>query len=342
MKRNIIASAFSLALVLSLAGFNSPAKAQVFTTFDADPHATFPSHIDSTGRIIGVTFSANQTYGGFVRNTDGSIINIDYPGALSTDWIGFAGSNQIAGSYTDSLYAEHGFLGPVSGPYTEFDYPGAKQTTPMAANSAGQVIGFWMDASSKLHGFLRNANGTFVNLTAPGATATNPLDINSSGQIAGYMTDASGVAHGFLRSASGAYTLFSLPAGTSVVLVHINDAGQIAGSYASNTYTWVSFLRDTNGTITSFTVGGAITTVDDINQGGYIVGAYGGKKNPHRRGFLRRPDGTIVSIEYPGADFIDSSTVAACINQAGTIAGRYQINTTSETETNGFILTGLH
>jgi hypothetical protein len=95
MKRNVIAFAFTLVLVIFLAGINSQAYAQTYTSFDADPHATLPSHIDSTGRIIGQVFHADQKYGGFIRNTDGSIIDINYPYAISTDWIGFAGSNQI-------------------------------------------------------------------------------------------------------------------------------------------------------------------------------------------------------------------------------------------------------
>jgi hypothetical protein len=123
MKRTTIAPAVTLVLVVFLAGVNSPVDAQTYTSFDADPHATLPNRIDSTGRIIGLVFHSNQTYGGFVRNTDGSIIAIDYPGSISTDWIGFAGSDEIAGSYTDSGYLQHGFFGPISGPYSSFDVP---------------------------------------------------------------------------------------------------------------------------------------------------------------------------------------------------------------------------
>ena len=128
---------FALAAVL--AGITTQLSAQTYTSFDADPHATFPDRIDSSGRIVGTVFHANQTYGGFVRNTDGSIILINFPGAIETDWVGFAGSNQIAGRYSDSAYREHGFFGPVSGPYTSFDVPGAKQTSPTAGNSVGQI-----------------------------------------------------------------------------------------------------------------------------------------------------------------------------------------------------------
>ena len=82
----------------------------------------------------------NQTYGGFVRNTDGSIVLVNYPGANETDWLGFAASGQIAGRYMDSAYLRHGCFGPVSGPYTRFDVAGANQTSPVASNSAGQRV----------------------------------------------------------------------------------------------------------------------------------------------------------------------------------------------------------
>jgi len=155
------------------------------------------------------------------------------------------------------------------------------------------------------------------------------------------MENSSGVLHGFLRSPNGTYIIFSLPAGTIHASVHMNDAGQIAGSYAGSNYIYYAFLRDTNGSFTPFSVSGAPTTVSDINQGGFIVGGYGARNSLHR-GFLRRPDGTIVSLEYPGANFISSTTLAACINQSGTIAGKYQINTSTEPVTHGFVLTGVH
>src|SRR5215471_8175057 len=149
---------FTLAAVLT--GITVQLSAQTYTSFDADPHATFPSRIDSSGRIVGTVFHTNQTYGGLMRNTDGSIVLINFPGAMQTDWVGFAGSNQVAGRYSDSAYMDHGFVGPVSGPYTSFNVSGAKQTSPSASNSAGQITGTWMDSAGKSHGFLRDANGS--------------------------------------------------------------------------------------------------------------------------------------------------------------------------------------
>jgi hypothetical protein len=67
--------------------------------------------------------------------------------------------------------------------------------------------------------------------------------------------------------------------------------------------------------------------VNGINLGGYLVGEYGSGKSL-KQGFLRRPDGTTVSLEYPGANHISSTTDATGINQTGVIVGHYQINTT--------------
>ena len=97
------------AMAAILIGINVQAKAQTYVSFDADPHATFPSRIDSSGRIVGLAFHQDQTYGGFVRNTDGSIVWVNYPGALETDWLGFAAAGQIAGRYMDSPWLKQIF-----------------------------------------------------------------------------------------------------------------------------------------------------------------------------------------------------------------------------------------
>jgi hypothetical protein len=63
-----------IALAAILIGINRNATAQIYVSFDADPDATIPYHIDSSGRIVGVVFHQDQTYGGFVRNTDGTVV----------------------------------------------------------------------------------------------------------------------------------------------------------------------------------------------------------------------------------------------------------------------------
>jgi hypothetical protein len=62
------------------------------------------------------------------------------------------------------------------------------------------------------------------------------------------------------------------------------------------------------------------------NDFGVIVGFYTDKNIvPH--GFLRNPDGKIISFDAPGAGLgygLDQGTVALSINDLGVIAGQYQ------------------
>jgi len=63
---------------------------------------------------------------------------------------------------------------------------------------------------------------------------------------------------------------------------------------------------------------------------------YGSHGTPHH-GFLRRADGTTVTINYPGATL---TTSADCISETGTIAGHYQISKT-DTVDHGFLVAGI-
>lgn len=328
-------------LAAILAGFDPQANAQTYTSFDALSNGTFPTEMDSSGRIVGTARDTNQMLPTvvFIRNSDGSIT---FPNAPASDWVGFSGSNSIAGRYQDAAAVEHGFVGPIAGPFSSFDVSGATGTYAWKANSAGQIVGFWTDSASKLHGFLRSATGSITKFDVPGAATTQPEAINTSGQIAGLYTDSSGVLHGFIRTGS-TYTTYNFPAGSVYGSAHINDARQVAGYYVDVNFNSKGYLRDTNGTFTTLSLGGQVS-VGDINQGGSIVGVFGGKYHGRKDGYLRRPDGTAVTIEFPGASLIVSSTKAVDINQVGVIMGNYELTTSSGGDTvwHGFVVTGVH
>jgi len=192
------------------------------------------------------------------------------------------------------------------------------------------------------HGFLRSAAGTITTFDVPGAPTTQPQAINTSGQIAGLYTDSSGVLHGFIRTGN-TYTKFNFPAGSVYGSAHLNDSGQVAGYYADVNVNSKGYLRDTNGTFTTLSLSGQVS-VGDINQGGSIVGVFGGKYHGRKDGYMRRPHGTSVTLEFPGANTIDSSTKALDINQTGVIMGNYQLTTLSNGDTiwHGFVVTGVH
>jgi hypothetical protein len=330
-----------LAVAAILSGIMVPANAQTYTRFDALPNGTFPTEMDSSGRIIGTAVeTGNQVASAvFIRNTDGSITLTNAP---ASDWVGFSGTGNIVGRYQDSAAVEHGYVGPIAGPFTTFDVSGATGTYPWKSNSAGQIVGAWTNSANQLHGFSRSASGTITKFDVPGAATTQPEAINTSGQIAGLYTDSSGVLHGFIRTGS-TYTTFNFPAGSVYGSAHLNDSGQVAGYYADVNFNAKGYLRDTNGTFTTLTNAGQVI-VGDINQGGFIVGVFGGKYHGRKDGFMRRPDGTSATIEFPGANSILSSTKALDINQTGVIMGNYEVTTSSGGDTvwHGFIVTGVH
>jgi hypothetical protein len=228
----------------------------------------------------------------------------------------------------DANSIEHGYLGPIAGPFTQFDVPGSAGTYPAGSNASGVVVGFWTDAADKVHGFVRNASGTITKFDVSGQAQTQPESINSTGQVAGVAYDSTGAARGFVGTPAGKLTTYSFPTGSIYGSAHLNDAGQIAGYYADRNFASKGYFRDTNGTFTTLTEGGQVG-VGDINQGGHIVGVYGGKYHGRKDGYLNRPNGTFATIEYPGASLIVSSTKAIDINTSGLIMGEYQLTTQS-------------
>jgi len=329
-----------LALAAIVAGLCAPASAQTYTSFDAFPNThTFPYEMDSSGRIVGTGTQNGAPTQDFLRNTDGSISTLSAPAA---DWIGFCGTNALAGRYQDAAAVEHGFVGPISGPFTSFDVAGSTGTYAWKANSAGQIVGTWTASGNVYHGFLRNANGSITKFDVPKEPQTFPQTINTSGQVAGTVWDSAGVLHGFIGTVGGSFTVYNFPSGTQSATARLNDAGQITGYYADKNFNAHGYLRDTNGTFTTLNEPGQVLA-NAINASGNIVGVDGGKYSGRKDGFLRKPDGTSTKIEYPGASFINSSTIPEDINQSGVIMGRYQITTSSggDTRWHGFFVTGI-
>jgi hypothetical protein len=339
--RSKIASLPLFALAAMLAGFYASATAQTYTSFDALSNGTFPSEMDSTGRIVGTARETGAQVPSrvFLRNADGTIT---YPPTQASDWVGFSGTGNIVGRYQDTSAVEHGYVGPIAGPFTTFDVSGATGTYPAKSNSGGQIVGYWTNSANQVHGFSRSATGSITTFDVPGAATTQPEAINTSGQIAGLYTDSSGVLHGFIRTGS-TYTKFNFPAGSVYGSAHLNDSGQVAGYYADVNFNAKGYLRDINGTFTTLSLSGQVT-VGDINQGGFIVGVFGGKYHGRKDGFMRRPDGTSATIEFPGANTINSSTKPVDINQTGVIMGNYELTTVSggDTTWHGFVVTGVH
>jgi hypothetical protein len=210
-----------------------------FTTLD-DPDAgssegvnsskqgTSAYSINASGVIAGSYKDSNNVQHGFVRSASGVFTNFDVKGVgtcVAAHGQNFGGTSAssidaagtVAGFYTDTRCAQHGYVRAANGTITTFNTPGA-DTNPCATSgfgklfcgtlglsidTAGAIAGTFVDDDGVLHGFLRAANGTFTQITAPGAATesnhgTAGLGINSAGAIVGTYADSNFVLHGFI------------------------------------------------------------------------------------------------------------------------------------------------
>ena len=163
-----------------------------------------------------------------------------------------------------------------------------------------------------------------------GSTVTNPRSINGAGVITGsydggVRPNGDTISGGFVRSAAGVITLFDPAGSVSTEPVSINAQGTIAGQFALPTplpdgdNVQHGFVRSASGAITVFDPPGAIfTSVTGINDSGEITGYYQTQNDPWEHGFIRRADGTFISLQYPP---IGQTLQGRSINASGAVAG---------------------
>jgi hypothetical protein len=275
-----------------------------------------------------------------------TFIEFNAPGALTR--VPTAGtfplSNNIAGQIVGYVN-NNGFVGIAGGTITTFAVSGAACcTVPESINSAGVIAGNWEDANGAHHGFVRAADGTITSFDGPNASTiagkgTFPQSINTAGVIVGHC-NCKGY-DGFVRAADGTITTFEAPDASETLAFSINTGGAIAGYYFDASDVVHGFVRAADGTITSFDAPGAGTTDEvsvvlaqgtfalSINDDGVIVGYYVDASEGYH-GFVRAADGTITTLNAPGAGTGTSSltgdslgTKALSINDDGVITGYY-------------------
>ena len=146
----------------------------------------------------------------------------------------------------------------------------------------------------------RSLNFKSIDVALPGVTLTTALGINAQGDIVGRYAVGS-VGHGYLLS-DGTYTTIDAPdvvVGSSTQAQGINEEGQIVGFYTDP----VPKTVDPTGIFT--------------------------------RSFLRDPDGTFSSIQFPGSN----NTLAIKISPRGKVVGCFHnLSFDTPTTMHGFVL----
>jgi predicted membrane protein len=225
--------------------------------------------------------------------------------------------------------------------------PGQAGISPIAINLEGEIVGYYVDPSSSIHAFLRTPNGKITTWNGPGACTGSNLNgcygsgasnLNAFGIVVGGYEDANFVHHNFVRDLDGGLKVFDVPgAGTGAYqgtgcpgcLLGFNQFGAIAGIWSDSNSVNHGFIRNPFGKITTFDAPGAGSGTEQgtgcfsdcpvsINDWGAVTGEYIDANNNYH-GYLRSPEGKIVSFDPSGSVF----TLPFSINDGGVITGYY-------------------
>jgi probable HAF family extracellular repeat protein len=240
--------------------------------------------------------------------------SISFPGSPYTSAQGVNNAGDVVGYCLCGVPLFAGFLLDTTGHFQKIEVPFARNTYALGINNSGEIVGSYEDirAPGSRHGFLDN-NGVFTTIDVPGNTYTEALGINSSGQIVGYsrLSLEQGTNSGFVYE-NGVFTTIAVPGFHFTGGRGINDAGNVVGTTDNPpSRNSLSFL-DVNGSITFIDVG----LVNGINNARDIVG---NSTSGGSGGFLLDVNGSVTTIELPGASF----TTTNGINDQGVIVGTY-------------------
>lgn len=171
-------------------------------------HVGAPVAINDPGQIVGYYMDGSQVIHSYLREVDGTIKIIDFPGSSDTRALGINNAGQIVGSYGDSAGNTHGFIRVLTGTPTTFDAPGTTHFTQiLAVNNFGEMVGnfsgtgfFFLDAAGAV-------SIVSVPLPGPGWATT----INDSRGVAGVFFYPPGPSRGFVGSLTKPDPVLSVP-----------------------------------------------------------------------------------------------------------------------------------
>jgi len=194
-------------------------------------------------------------------------------------------------------------------------------TYPLGVNSSGAVVGEFVNSSNATVGFYYSG-GTFTNLSFGGENYTRGNGINDSNIVVGDFFGSDNLYHGYTYI-NGTFLQYDagVESGVSTSLFGINKPGDFVGSWVPHeTGVEEGFISvgGRGGTVTSFYASGTDTTYAyAIDSSDNTVGAFVDTSNV-THGFYRASNGSISSIDYPGA----IATVCYGIN-SGIVTGTY-------------------
>lgn len=239
---------------------------------------TYLAGLNSSGQIVGAFIDSKYQTHGYFRNSDGTFIQLDVPGAtVFTNVAGINAVGQIAGTYFAAGGSQQSYFWDVKNPsqYVTYTVSGSTATVATGINTSGEITGLYFD-SAGAHAFIRTPDGTISTFDFGGGNTVNgPLLINTRGQITGGAFNQ-GFNGGFLRTPNGQFTFWAVTLHVGPQPQGINDSGVIVGYFYSDAGSNSAFVRDAAGNITNITVpfSNTATQATGINGAGHIIGNY--------------------------------------------------------------------
>lgn len=299
---------------------------------------TSATGMNSKGTIVGtVTNSSRKTYG-FIRQTNGNITKVEYPGAQYTSVFGINDSGTIVGSFSGPH--DQVFVRTAGGQFTSF-VPSNTQFLEGYAfiDNLGNVAGTIITTSDFFECYVRTSDGKITLFAGPHGFDCEVTGI-VNGTVTGFDGAPTGYYAGYLRAPDGTFTVFL--ANVQVAGVYLNKSGTAAGAFnvPGGSGSMDGFLRTIDGALDFFTVPGSVPlNVSGINDSGAVTGNWAADPEftSGAHGFQRSADGAISTFDAPGAGTAQfQGTFPGAINNAGAIAGTV---VDSSNVGHGFLLT---
>jgi hypothetical protein len=313
-----------LAICAALIGMDpdgASARTASYITFDLpDCPYTNVSAINIKGDVAGECEGDFGSYG-FVRTADGTIQTLDIGANETTTANGLNRKGEVAGSYySDKRGGPKGFLRKPGGNVQNIKPRKAADVFAWGINDSGEVVGRYTDVSNNSHAFVRSSSGDITSFDVPGANGTFAFAIDNSSVITGTYADANRIDHGFIRFPDGSITAFDPPGSINTFVQGLNNNGAASGYFIGNGG-YQGFIRNPDGTFTTFFApeDGFQVVMTVTNDKGVAAGQYNHNGFPYHA-FLRKPNGSIVNIDVPGA----ASTYAQSINRSDVVAGAFE------------------
>ena len=122
------------------------------TQFDGGPTAlaTYPYAVDNSNNITGMFIDDKFLAHCFVRASDGTTTQIDYPGALTTVCLGMNDNGVLSGYYEDRNNAAHGFI-RNNGVFASSSLPDIA-----GINNDGTYVGSYVGPGGVNYGYVRS------------------------------------------------------------------------------------------------------------------------------------------------------------------------------------------